>query len=66
MNADLARIAEVVATGAAAGAVQCHGCGGGIKLDRRLDLPAERNDELRMDPRLGREMQALLGAMEEE
>ena len=40
--------------------------GGGIKLDRRLDLPAERNDELRMDPRLGREMQALLGAMEEE
>jgi len=40
--------------------------GGRIKLDRRLDLTAERNDELRMDPRLGREMKALLGAMEEE
>jgi len=40
--------------------------GGGIKLDRRLDLPTERNDELRTDPLLGREMQSLLAAMEEE
>jgi NitT/TauT family transport system ATP-binding protein len=40
--------------------------GGGIKLDRRLDLPLERNDDLRMDPRLGREMTVLLSAMEEE
>jgi NitT/TauT family transport system ATP-binding protein len=40
--------------------------GGGIKLDRSLDLPAERTDALRMDPRLGREMQTLLSAMEEE
>jgi NitT/TauT family transport system ATP-binding protein len=40
--------------------------GGGIKLDRRLDLPTERTDELRMDPRLAREMQTLLAAMEEE
>lgn len=40
--------------------------GGRIKLDRRLDLPAERNDDLRGDPRLGREMKILLEAMEEE
>ena len=40
--------------------------GGGIKLDRRLDLPLERTDELRMDPRLGHEMKVLLSAMEEE
>lgn len=40
--------------------------GGGIKLDRRLDLPVDRNDELRVDPRLAREMRALLSAMEEE
>jgi NitT/TauT family transport system ATP-binding protein len=40
--------------------------GGGIKLDRRLDLPLERDDELRMDPRLGHEMKVLLSAMEEE
>ena len=40
--------------------------GGTIKLDRRLDLPRERGNELRGDPRLGREMKALLGAMEEE
>jgi NitT/TauT family transport system ATP-binding protein len=40
--------------------------GGGIKLDRHLDLPAERTDALRLDPRLGREMQTLLAAMEEE
>lgn len=40
--------------------------GGGIKLDRRLDLPPERNDDLRIDPRLGHEMEVLLRAMEEE
>jgi NitT/TauT family transport system ATP-binding protein len=40
--------------------------GGGIKLDRRLALPLERNDDLRMDPRLGHEMKMLLSAMEEE
>jgi NitT/TauT family transport system ATP-binding protein len=40
--------------------------GGGIKLDRRLELPVERNDELRVDPRLAREMRTLLSAMEEE
>lgn len=40
--------------------------GGGIKLDRQLDLPLERNDDLRMDPSLGHEMKVLLSAMEEE
>ncbi len=40
--------------------------GGGIKLDRRLDLPLQRNDDLRTDPRLGQEMKMLLSAMEEE
>ena len=40
--------------------------GGVIKLDRRLDLPPERNDDLRGDPRLGREMKILLEGMEEE
>jgi NitT/TauT family transport system ATP-binding protein len=40
--------------------------GGKINLDRRLDLPAERNDDLRADPRLGREIKILLEAMEEE
>jgi len=40
--------------------------GGAIKLDRRMDLPAARDTALRTDPRLGREMQALLSAMEEE
>jgi NitT/TauT family transport system ATP-binding protein len=40
--------------------------GGGIKLDRRMDLPLERNDDLRVDPRLADEMKVLLGAMEEE
>ena len=40
--------------------------GGRIKLDRQLDLPVERIDELRMDPRMGHEMKALLSAMEEE
>jgi NitT/TauT family transport system ATP-binding protein len=39
---------------------------GHIKLDRRLDLPAERTNDLRTDPSLGREMKALLSAMEEE
>jgi NitT/TauT family transport system ATP-binding protein len=40
--------------------------GGRIKLDRRLDLPEERTDELRTDARLAAEMRALLEAMEEE
>ena len=40
--------------------------GGRIKLDRRLDLPEARDTALRADPQLGREMQILLGAMEEE
>ena len=39
---------------------------GGIKLDRRLNLPLERDDELRVDPRLAAEMKILFGAMEEE
>ena len=39
---------------------------GHIKLDRRLDLPTQRDNELRADPRLGQEMKTLLGAMEEE
>lgn len=37
-----------------------------IKLDHQIDLPVERNDDLRTDPRLAREMKILLGAMEEE
>ena len=40
--------------------------GGSIKLDHRMDLPNERHNELRSDPRLGMEMQCLLAAMEEE
>jgi NitT/TauT family transport system ATP-binding protein len=40
--------------------------GGIIKLDRRLDLPEARTNELRVDPRLAAEMKILLGAMEEE
>lgn len=40
--------------------------GGKIKLDRRLELPGERNTELRTSPELGREMKMLLAAMEEE
>ena len=40
--------------------------GGHINLNRILDLPEERNDELRADPRMGREMNLLLAAMEEE
>ncbi len=39
--------------------------GGAIRLDRRLELPAARNNELRGDPRLGKEMRFLLGAIEE-
>lgn len=39
--------------------------GGAIKLDRTLELPAVRNNELRGDPRLGQEMRLLLGAIEE-
>ena len=39
---------------------------GQIKLDRSLDLPAERSQELRTSPELGREMRMLLTAMEEE
>ena len=40
--------------------------GGKLKLDRRLNLPEARNNELRMDPRLAAEMKVLLGALEEE
>ena len=39
--------------------------GGGIRLDRKLELPAERTNELRGDPRIGQEMRFLLGAIEE-
>jgi NitT/TauT family transport system ATP-binding protein len=39
---------------------------GSIQLDRRLNLPPERTNDLRSDPRLGQEMQILMGAMEEE
>ena len=40
--------------------------GGGVKLDRRLELPRIRNNDLRVSPQLAHEMQALLAAMEEE
>jgi len=40
--------------------------GGSIKLDRRMELPNERHNELRSDPRLGAEMDRLMAAMEEE
>jgi NitT/TauT family transport system ATP-binding protein len=40
--------------------------GGKIRLDRRVDLPPERTNDLRSDPRLGHEMKLLMGAMEEE
>jgi NitT/TauT family transport system ATP-binding protein len=40
--------------------------GGKIRLDRHIDLPMERTNDLRTDPRLGHEMQLLMGAMEEE
>ena len=39
--------------------------GAAIQLDRRLELPAIRNNDLRGDPKLGQEMQRLLGAIEE-
>jgi NitT/TauT family transport system ATP-binding protein len=39
--------------------------GGAIKLDRTLELPLVRDNELRGDPRLGQEMRLLLGAIEE-
>ena len=39
--------------------------GGAIRLDRRLNLPAERTNDLRSDPRLGQEMKLLLEAIEE-
>jgi NitT/TauT family transport system ATP-binding protein len=47
-------------------AVVLTGKGGGVKLDRRLELPRIRNNELRVSPQLAHEMQALLSAMEEE
>ena len=40
--------------------------GGGVKIDRRVDLPFDRGNELRSDARLGAEMRPLLAAMEEE
>jgi NitT/TauT family transport system ATP-binding protein len=40
--------------------------GGKIRLDRPIDLPSQRTNELRSDPRLGYEMKLLMGAMEEE
>ncbi len=40
------------------------GCG--IKLDRRLELPGNRGNDLRLTPQFAREMQGLLTAMEEE
>jgi NitT/TauT family transport system ATP-binding protein len=40
--------------------------GGRIKLDRRIDLPAERGNDLRSGAALGGEMAALLAAMEQE
>jgi NitT/TauT family transport system ATP-binding protein len=39
--------------------------GGAIKLDRAIELPEERTNELRADPRLGQEMKLLLGAIED-
>ena len=39
---------------------------GHIKLDRKLDLPVERTNSLRSDPRIGEEMNRLMSAMEEE
>jgi NitT/TauT family transport system ATP-binding protein len=40
--------------------------GGAIKLDRRIELPHERGNELRSDARLGHEMQELFAVMEED
>jgi NitT/TauT family transport system ATP-binding protein len=39
---------------------------GRIKLDRKLELPRERTNELRGDAKLGQEMHLLMAAMEEE
>jgi NitT/TauT family transport system ATP-binding protein len=39
--------------------------GGAIQLDRRLELPDLRDNQLRGDPRMGQEMRLLLGAIEE-
>ena len=39
--------------------------GAAIQLDRGLELPDIRNNELRGDPKLGQEMRLLLGAIEE-
>jgi NitT/TauT family transport system ATP-binding protein len=39
--------------------------GGAIKLDRTFELPEQRTNELRADPRLGQETKLLLGAIEE-
>lgn len=39
---------------------------GNIKLDRMLELPVERANSLRSDPRMGHEMNLLMSAMEEE
>ena len=40
--------------------------GGAVKLDRSIALPDRRSNELRSDPRLGREMQELFAVMEED
>jgi len=40
--------------------------GGRIKLDRKLELPLERDNSLRLDSKLGEEMHHLMTAMEEE
>jgi NitT/TauT family transport system ATP-binding protein len=40
--------------------------GGKIRLDRRIDLPTGRTNDLRSDPHLGNEMKLLMAAMEEE
>ncbi len=40
--------------------------GGRIRLDRRLELPPGRSNDLRSDARLGQEMKLLMSAMEEE
>jgi len=40
--------------------------GGRIRLDRHIELPPQRTNDLRSDPRLGYEMKLLMGAMEEE
>jgi len=40
--------------------------GGKIRLDRHIDLPPQRTNDLRSDSRLGYEMKLLMSAMEEE